>query len=404
MIPLAFEFSTAQRIIFGSGALRDVGSIARNLIERHCAQACDRLSTSDGKALVVTGRDPRRSQSLLEHLSAAGVQASVLRVEAEPTVALARDGAAQARREGCALVIGFGGGSALDLAKAIAALAANPGDVLDYLEVVGKGQPLECVALPCMAIPTTAGTGSEVTRNAVLASPEHAGKASLRHASMLPDVALVDPQLTHGLPPEITASTGLDALTQLIEPFVSLRANPMTDGFCREGLQRSARSLVRAFRDGEDAEAREDLALASLLGGLALANAGLGAVHGLAAPLGGLRPVPHGVACAALLSHVTALNIQKLRAGEGRASAVGLNRYAEVARILTGRADAEPEDGVAWITHCIETLRIPGLGRFGVQRSDVEGLAAKGLQASSMKGNPVQLLKSDLEAVLLRAL
>ncbi len=404
MIPLAFEFSTAQRIVFGSGSLKDAGSVARSLIEQNRAQAPGCPSASDGKALVVAGKDPRRSQPLLEHLSAAGVQASVLRVEAEPTVVLAREGAAQARREGCALMIGFGGGSALDLAKAIAALAANPGDVLDYLEVVGNGQPLEYAALPCMAIPTTAGTGSEVTRNAVLASPEHAVKASLRHASMLPDVALVDPQLTQGLPPEITASTGLDALTQLIEPFVSLRANPMTDGFCREGLQRSARSLVRAFRNGGDAEAREDLALASLFGGLALANAGLGAVHGLAAPLGGLRPVPHGVACAALLPHVTALNILKLRAGDDRASAVGLSRYAEVARILTGRVDAQPEDGIAWITACVETLRIPGLGRFGVLRSDVESLAAKGLQASSMKGNPIQLLKADLEAVLLRAL
>jgi alcohol dehydrogenase class IV len=293
------------------------------------------------------------------------------------------------------VVIGFGGGSALDLAKAIAALVTN-GDVLRYLEVVGEGRSLEARPLPCIAIPTTAGTGSEVTRNAVLASPEHGVKASLRHGWMLPDAAIVDPWLTHELPPEVTASTGVDALTQLIEPYVSTKLNPMTDGFCREGMQRSARSLRRAWSDGKDAKAREDLAMASLLGGLALANAGLGAVHGLAAPIGGLRPVPHGAACAALLPHVMEANVNGLR----RLKDSRLDRFAEVAQILTGIDGASPEDGVAWIRQCVRELRIPGLSDWGFQASDIAPTANKALNASSIRANPVTFNAIELETIL----
>ena len=216
-----------------------------------------------------------------------------------------------ARRPGaeerCDTVIGFGGGAALDAAKAIAILMTNPGDVTDYLEIIGRGKTLTEPPVPCIAIPTTAGTGSEVTRNSVIASREERVKVSLRSPLMLPKVVVVDPELTYDLPPAITASTGVDALTQLIEPFVCSRANPLTDGLCQEGIERVARSLRRAFESagrGEapaDAAAREDMAVASLFGGLALANAGLGAVHGLAAPLGGMIGAPHGAVCAALL-------------------------------------------------------------------------------------------------------
>ncbi len=220
-------------------------------------------------------------------------------VRGEPKVDTVRTGVALARAEGCDLVIAAGGGSVIDTGKAIAALLTNPGDALDYLEIVGRGQALGIPSAPCIAVPTTAGTGSEVTRNAVLSSPEHGVKASLRSPSMLPRLAVVDPELTLDLPPEITATTGLDALTQLIEPFVSIKANPLTDLYCQEGLRRATRSLRRACDQGNDVEARGDMSLASLLGGMALANAGLGAVHGFAAAIGG--PSKHRTAESARL-------------------------------------------------------------------------------------------------------
>ena len=275
-----FEFATATRIVFGSGKLAEAGSIARGLGQR---------------ALLVTGADPARAARLGELLDKAGVEFVTFAVAGEPSVALAVAGAELARTGRCELVIACGGGSVIDAGKAIAALATNLGDPLDFLEVVGRGQPLRAAPLPFIAIPTTAGTGAEVTRNAVLAVPEQRVKVSLRSPLMLPRVALVDPELTLGLPPALTASTGLDALTQLLEPFVSGRANPFTDALCRDGLRRCARSLRRAFHDGQDAAAREDMALASLFGGLALANAGLGAVHGFAGPIGGMFPAPHEI-------------------------------------------------------------------------------------------------------------
>jgi alcohol dehydrogenase class IV len=296
----------------------------------------------------------------------------------------------------------MGGGSAIDAGKAIAALLANGGDVLDYLEVIGKAQPLSRPSVPFIAIPTTAGTGSEVTRNAVLASPDDGVKASLRSPFMLPRLAVVDPELTYALPPAITASTGLDALTQLIEPYVSVRANPMTDAVCLVGMRRAAEALPRAWRDGSDREARRDMALASLFGGMALANAGLGAVHGFAAPLGGMFPAPHGAVCAALLPHAMEINIRALRARA--AEGESLARYTVVARMLTGNAEARAEDGAAWVSRLCRELEIPPLATYGVRPEDVAALVEKAAQASSMKGNPIALTPDELAEVLTRAL
>ncbi len=275
MIPageMKFDFASPTRIVFGPGTL---------------GQAAELVRPHGRHALVVTGRRPDRAAGLVQTLSDAGLRTEVLSVDGEPTLADVKRGAAAARQRGCDCVIGFGGGSALDAAKAIAALTTNPGDLLDYLEVIGKGQPLEQAPLPFIAIPTTAGTGSEVTRNAVLGSPEHRVKVSLRSPRMLAKVAIVDPELTLGLPAELTASTGMDALTQCIEAYVSCKANPLTDVFCGDGIRRAARSLRTVFRDGHDLAARADMALASLFSGIALANAGLGAVHGFAGPMGG---------------------------------------------------------------------------------------------------------------------
>ena len=296
---MRFEFATATKIIFGAGTLREAGAMAKEFGKR---------------ALVVTGRDPKRAEPLLKILHEAGVGAATFSVAGEPELSTVEQGTALAKKENCDLVIGFGGGSAMDAAKAIAAMLANDGELLDYVEIIGRGQALTKPSAPFIAIPTTAGTGSEVTRNAVLASPEHKLKVSLRSPLMLAKVAVVDPELTYDLPPALTASTGLDALTQLIEPFVCCARKPDDRRFMRRRHPpRRAVVARRRFTDGQNKSAREDMAVASLFGGLALANAGLGAVHGFAGPIGGSFPAPHGAICAALLPHVMAANLRALR-------------------------------------------------------------------------------------------
>ncbi len=380
---MRFEFATATRILFGPGTLREAGGAARELGRR---------------AFVLTGRAGRNSERLLDLLAAEGVEATAYPVPGEPTVDGVVAATDAARRQRSDLVIGLGGGSPIDAAKAVSALLANPGAPLDYIEVVGRAQPLTKPAAPCIAIPTTAGTGAEVTRNAVLASPAHQIKVSLRSPLMLPRLAIVDPELTLDLPPALTASTGLDALTQLIEPYVSVRANPLSDGFCTEGIRRAARGLRPAFQDGANAAAREDMALASLLGGLALANAGLGAVHGLAAPVGGMFPAPHGAVCAALLPHVMEANLQAARR---TAAASGISgRYDGIARLLTGDPKAGAEDGVRWVRDLIAGFPIQPLRAFGVTSESVPALVARAAKASSMKANPVPLTEDELSAIL----
>ena len=267
--PVAFEFATAGRIVVGAGRAAELPSLVAGLGSR---------------VLVCTGADPARHRGLVEGL---GAPAAVFPVAGEPTIAVARAGTVVARDHGADVVVAIGGGSVIDTAKAVAMLLGNGGDPLDYLEVIGSGQKIIQPAVPCVAVPTTAGTGAEVTANAVLAAPEHGIKASLRSPLMIPRVALIDPQLTVSCPAPVTASSGLDALTQCLEPFVSVRASPLTDGLAREGLRRAASGLRAAYADGADLAARTDMAICSLLGGLALANAKLGAVHGLAGVIGG---------------------------------------------------------------------------------------------------------------------
>ena len=384
---MRFEFASAGRIIFGPGSLKEAGALAAGMGRR---------------ALVTIGLEPERAEPLVRLLNAAGVEALILKVAGEPTTDLAAAGARLAIESDAQLVIGFGGGSALDAAKAVAVLAANSGDPLDYLEVIGRGQTLTEPALPIIAIPTTAGTGAEVTRNAVLLSPEHAVKVSLRSPSMLPRLAVVDPELTTSLPPHVTASTGLDALTQLIEPFTSGRANPMTDALCREGMGRAARSLHRAFVQGDDPAAREDMALASLMGGLALANAGLGAAHGFAGPVGGMFAAPHGAVCAALLPHVMSMNVAAL--AQRKPDSPELSRYDEVARILTGNPGSRAEDGVRWVQGLAHDLGIPALRAYGLRQEHVPELVQKTAIASSTKANPIVLTTEELTAILQAAM
>lgn len=377
-----WEFATAGRIVFGPGAASQIAPAARQFGKR---------------ALLVTGRKPRQAARIVADLHAAGVGCSPYATEGEPTLDTVRAGVDTARREGCDFVIACGGGSAIDAGKAIAAMLSNPGDVLDYLEVIGRGQPLQAPPVPFIAVPTTAGAGSEATRNAVLQSPAHGVKASLRSPLMLPRLAVVDPELSLSVPPEVTAATGLDALSQLLEPFVSARANAMTDMLCREGLRRAGRALRRAFLDGSDLQARTDMAFASLLSGMALANAGLGAVHGFAAPIGGAFPAPHGAVCAALLEPVTRVNLRALREREPGHPA--LAKYEEAAALLDPGARSAG-DLARWLAQICADLRIPRLSAYGIRGGDVPSLCEKAARASSMKGNPIQLLDNELEEIL----
>lgn len=380
---MTFEFATAGRILFGEGVLDRAGTLAADLGTR---------------VLVVGGATSKRIEPLLALLADKDLRVSTFAVQGEPTVEAVLQGTEQARDFEADLVIGMGGGSPIDAAKAIAALLANPGDPYDYLEVVGCGLPLTKPAAPVMAIPTTAGPGAEVTRNAVLASPEHRVKVSMRHASMLPHVALVDPAVTYDMPQSVTASTGLDALTQCLEPFVSHLATPLTDGFCREGMRRAARSLRRAFHDGSDCEARRDMALASLCGGLALANAKLGAVHGLAGPIGGMFDAPHGAVCARLLSRVMEANVYALQ--ERAPDSPALARYEEVAKLLTDDIGASVADGVAWVQSLSDELVVPSFADYGMGETNYADVVAKAMSSSSMKGNPISLTEAELSAVL----
>jgi alcohol dehydrogenase class IV len=387
MKSMHFEFATATRILFGPGRLRDSIPAAASL-GRH--------------ALVVAGGTPGRLESFIRDLEAHSIQCTLFSSPGEPTIPGVRDGVRSAKNAGCEFVIGCGGGSVLDAAKAVAALMTNPGDPIDYVEVIGRGRPLARRCAPCICIPTTAGTGCEATRNAVLISPEHRVKVSLRSPWMLPLLAVVDPELTHSLPPSITAATGMDALTQLIEPFVCNFANPLTDTVCRDGIQRAALWLLPAYLDGADADARENMSLASLFGGLALANSGLGAVHGLAAVLGGMFPMAHGMVCARLLPVVMETNLKALNSRSGKSPAI--TRYDEVARLLTGKSAARAEEGVEWVNSMISRLSVPRLGDFGMTDKDLPAIAAQAQKSSSIKGNPVVLSAVELEEILHRAL
>lgn len=420
---MQFEFATAGRIIFGAGKLRELGPIAADF---------------RGRALVITGKTPQRAEPLLKILADNKVEAVTFSVSGEPEIQTVRDGVALAKKANCEWVASIGGGSVIDAGKAIAAMMTNEGDVLDYLEIIGRGKALTNKLARFVAIPTTAGTGSEVTRNAVLASPEHRLKVSLRSPLMLPAIALVDPVLTYDLPPAITASTGLDALTQLIEPYVCLRANPITDALCVEGIRRVARSFRWARTV---AKAREDMSLASLFGGMALANAGLGAVHGFAGPIGGMFSAPHGEICAALLADVMEINVRALRerrrnsetlrhyncfpelqtaksdpnAGAGvewvrdalrerERNKDALRRYDHVAELLTGQTHTTADAGIEWVRYLVRDFGIPRLASHGIKPEHLDEIVKNAMNASSMKANPIALTPEELKQVLEKAL
>jgi alcohol dehydrogenase class IV len=380
-----FEFATPNRIIFGPGSIAGLAELA---------------AAWGARVLFLTGKRSDRFPQLTADLKQQGMAIHPVVVGGEPTLMTVRDAVALGRSVQCQLVVAIGGGSVIDAGKAVAAMLSNPGDILDYLEIIGRGQSLSQSSLPYIAIPSTGGTGTEATANAVIKSPEHGRKVSFRSRFLLPLAAIVDPELTLSLPPVLTAATGIDALTQLIEAFISRKANPLTDALCREGLTRVSRSLQRAWQDGRDLAAREDMSLAALFSGMALANAGLGAVHGFAAVIGGMTDIPHGVVCGRLLWPALTVNLENMRKTANASET--LQKLDELGRIVTGRPAAVAEDALAWVQILSEKFQLPALWESGLRDEDLPKIVAMAQQSSSMRGNPVDLCQDDLIRILER--
>lgn len=381
-----FEFMTATKVLYEENGLANIAIHAKGYGK---------------KAMIVTGKRTTQGEEIKRQLEKVGLQGFLFQVISEPSLEEMEEGILEYRKEEADFVIACGGGSVLDAGKTLAAMANNEGTLLSYLEVIGEGKALLHPSCPMIAIPTTAGTGAEVTKNAVISSPVHGVKVSLRSPYMLPELVLLDPRLTLSMPKEVTASTGLDALTQVIEPFVSHMANPITDAFCREGMRLCSHSLREAFDHGENLNAREDMLLASLFGGMALANAKLGVVHGFAGVIGGMYGIPHGVVCAGLLPHSIVTNVEALK--ERGDDPTVLKRYEEVAQILTGDTHATIDQGMAWIMDLSSHLSIPKFSSYGIDEKDYDLIVEKAMKASSMKGNPIELTKEELRTLLKKA-
>jgi hypothetical protein len=376
-----FQFMTSSRIVFGEGAL--INSFST-------------LNQFGYSVLLVTGKDNQRSEPLVNYLKQQNMRYQQVAVLGEPLIAMIEEMAAMGRRFRPDMVISIGGGSVLDTGKALAALIPNQGSVYDYVEVVGRNVPLQAKPLPFIAIPTTSGTGSEVSKNAVLRSAQENVKVSLRSADMLPDLAIIDPTLTYGMDPVMSGCCGMDAFTHLMEAYVCGAPNPLTDMVCEEGLRRLAGAIVSACED-DDPRARSDMSFAAMLGGMALANAKLGAAHGLASSLGGRLSAPHGLITAQLAPYVMQENVLAAREA-GRADI--LNRYRQLACILTGRIDADIADGITWTKRTLERLRLPPVSEYGLCDTLFDEVAEDALLTNAIKGNPLPLNKERLQGIL----
>lgn len=378
MSPIAaFDFATAGHVAFGRGRAGEaVGAIAA-LAER---------------VALVHGANAARADWLAEALTAAGRAPLRIGVEGEPALPALAEALEQLRAAGVDGVIALGGGAAIDMGKALAALAPQPQGPMSYLEVVGEGHALAADPLPFVALPSTAGTGAEVTRNAVIGVPEARRKVSLRDARMLPRLAIVDPRLTDGAPRSVTLACGLDALTQVIEPFTCARANPLTDALAAAAIPAGIKAL-RRLMEAEDPAARDEMAWVSLCGGMALANSGLGAVHGLAGVLGGRATAPHGALCGALLPHVLQMNAARTAPDSPAAE-----RLERVLTLLA--AGFGGEDGAAALAGWAHASGLPRLSEMGIDPADHREVAESASASSSMKANPVALSRDDLCAVL----
>lgn len=380
---IKFDFATSSQILFGAGAVKELS---------------DLLNKFSKRIMVIHTRNRHHLEEIEAILRECNKTYIFFKVMGEPTIHLVSDAVTIARDFQCDLIITIGGGSVIDCGKATAALVTNPGEITDYLEVVGLGKPILSKPLPLIALPTTSGTGSEVTKNAVLGVPQTRIKVSMRHNWLIPPIAIIDPELTYSMPPQITAFTGMDALTQVIEPFISKKANCMTDLFSKEAIKLASKNLLLAYKDGMNIDARTKMSFVSLMGGFCLANAGLGAVHGLAGPIGGMYDCHHGAICASLLPSVLETNISALRSRDAKNPII--DRFEEIGKLITGSNDANDEDGLNYIKRlCIE-LKIPRLSQLGILREDFQLIAEKSISSSSMKGNPIKLYQEEIIKIL----
>ncbi len=404
-----FEFTTASRTVF------EIDAFETRAVKLITDLAKQENATIDSDAhpgiLIVCGESERFSAPLKKKLKEeANVESVVFHCpKGEPTVQSAIDCTKLASENMCELVVAVGGGTAVDTGKCVAAMLTNGGaerDIYDFLEVVGKAMPIEKRPRPFVAIPTTAGPGAELTKNSVLEAGDR--KVSMRHPLMLPDLVIVDPKLTVQMPGDVTAHTGLDALTQCIEPYVCNSPNPVTDSLSMSGIKLGAKSLRRCLEQPEDINARTDMALCAMYGGMALANAKLGAVHGFSGTLGGLLHAPHGAICAALLPHCVKMNVKLLETrvmdDNPQSAKECLRRYEEVANACLGKDDATVAELVKWIEDLVSFCGVPKLGTFGMKDEDVSESVSKSMQSSSMKGNPVALTVEELEEMLRNAM
>ncbi|MES2665093.1 MAG: iron-containing alcohol dehydrogenase [Pseudomonadota bacterium] len=367
-----FGIAAPGRIVFGRG---------------EAAKAPALIAAYGGRGVVVHGANAGRAAWLTAALRAIGCDVLALPCATEPTLSILEQSVIAARTHGTDWVVALGGGAALDLGKALAALIPAPGGAMDHLEVVGQGLPLTAAPLPFIAIPTTAGTGAEATKNAVIGLADHGRKVSLRDDRMLARLAIIDPALTDHCPRAVTLASGLDAITQVIEPYVSCKATPFTDALCRPAIPLGLAALKRLMA-AEEAQARDEMAWVSLCGGLALANGGLGAVHGLAGVIGGSTGAAHGAVCGALLGPVLAMN-------RDRGAGARLDAVLAMITAAFGGTDA-PERLMGWAYG-------QGLARLsvlGVAAADHRAIAGASVSSSSMKGNPVALTVDDLVSVM----
>jgi alcohol dehydrogenase class IV len=380
---MTLDFSTSNRIIFHPGSIKGITEL---------------LLEFGDKVLIISGSRSNRIANLEKFLDPSKISYQVFQTSGEPTILSVKDGIRKARELNIDALIAIGGGSVIDTGKAISTMLTNPGELEDYLEVVGQAKPILHRAKPLIAIPTTAGTGSEVTRNAVIKVPSKKVKVSLRGRKIIPEVALIDPNLTLDTPSEITASTGMDALSQVIEPYISIKGNPFVDLICEDAIKKASDSLLNAFKTSDDLLSRENMCWVSLFGGIALANAGLGAVHGFAGVIGGMHDIPHGVICARLLPSVLEMNINAI--SERQPSNPILEKFRTITKFLTHSEKSEIIDGVRWLETLCEEMKIPHLGELGVEINEFPEIIQNAKFSSSMKGNPIELTTKELFRVL----
>lgn len=394
----AFEVAALPRLVFGSGRIRELPQI---------------IATYGKRCLLLTGgssfTDGRHWPVLTTALQDNDINYWHMRVSHEPSPQLVDQAVQEFRQHGIQVVVAIGGGSVLDAAKAIAGLLPFGNSVLDHLEGVGRGIPYNGPALPYIAVPTTAGTGSEATKNAVLSVQASDGyKKSFRHESLMARVALLDPQLLQGCPSQLIAAQGMDAFTQLLESYVSLRANPFCDALAMDGLRAFKEGFWPAWDGGDTQTAdagRAAMLYAAYLSGITLAQVGLGSVHGLASPLGAFYPIPHGVVCGTLVATATEVNLRALRERDANNPAIA--KYAIVGRLFTDVPQLDDYEAsealVGILASWTGQLNLPRLSNYGVEENDIERIVANS-RGNSMQTNPLRLEDEEIAEIVRRRL